>query len=66
MIKNGLFTPEYFLDQLNRYMKHQIQMYIHIHNSRNTTEEEYKEYFERWKSLMKCEVNKFDLGMYDE
>jgi hypothetical protein len=61
-----LWTDEYFLDLINRYIKHQIQMYFHVHHNRFPTKEEYEKFFKKWYEKLRCKLTNYDLGIFDE
>lgn len=61
-----LWSHEYFLDLMNRHMKHEIAMFFHVHHERKPTAEEYKEHFNKYLSQMTCEVTNYDLGIYED
>lgn len=59
-----LWTDEYFIDYIERKIKHDISMKYFVHHERKPTKEEYEFEFKSWISQLKCEVNDFDLGIY--
>lgn len=57
-----LWTEEFFIELLERKVKNEISMYFYVHHDRNPSKEEYEQFFDRWKSSLKCIVNNYDLG----
>ncbi len=60
-----LWTSEWFIKYIERVIKNEISMYYHVHHDRKPIKEEYEEMFEKWKSSLKCEVNAWDLGIFE-
>jgi hypothetical protein len=61
-----LWSEEYFVNQINRYIKNEIHMYFFVKHDRKPIKEEYEEYFEKWVKQLSCEVTNFDLGIYED
>lgn len=60
-----LWSEEYFIDQMNRKMKYEIDMHFLVKYDRKPTKEEFESFFKDWNSKMFCEVTNNDLGKFD-
>lgn len=60
------WNDEYFIQLIERKIKHEIAMYFHVHYDRHPKEEEYLEYFNDWTSKIKCNVTDYDLGVFED
>jgi hypothetical protein len=61
-----LWSNEYFQDQINRVIKHQINLSFYIRLERNPTKEEYEEWFEKFKNGALFAVTDYDLGIFND
>lgn len=61
-----IFNTEYFIDRIERMIKNEISMMFYVHANRRPTAEEYQECFENWKKCLRCVVEDFDLGIFND
>lgn len=73
-----LWSEEYFIDKIERTIKHEISMHHLVErdkkkengeeileSEKHPTEEHYKNKFSDWVSKLKFTITNFDLGNYD-
>lgn len=61
-----LWTNEYFIDLIERKIKHEIATYYNVHFDRNPSKIEYEQCFNDWKNCITCNVTNYDLGIYEQ
>jgi hypothetical protein len=59
-----LWSDEYFIESIEKYVKYQISMKFSPEN-RHPTSQEYDYYFRTWVSKLKCDLTDYDLGNYE-